>query len=479
MENVLKGRIISGAIWASVGQIGYYMVSIVANIILARILLPTDFGKIGIVLFFISIARVMSESGLGGAIIRNNQARDIDFSTIFIFNLLISIFLAALIIFFSGYIAAFYNDDELKNILAFSSLALIINAFHFIQTTRLLRQMRFKAKAIYDFTAVVISSTIAIVLAKNGYGVWSLVMMQMITVFITALLLWIFEDRINVFRFNVDSFLFHYKFGVNTTIASMQNSIFTNINQAIIGKYFSIAQTGFYYQANRLQEAPLGIISYINQTVIYSGLSRLQDNKTNFAKAYQDIIRVLTVFTGFISMVLYIFATEIVVIIYGENWAGSSFFLRILALSGFFFMQEMFIRNLFKIYNQTAYVLKLELVKKIVHAITLVISLVLLRIDILLYGFLFTSIFASFFNYIVSRKVYAFLGFNEVYIFMKLTLIFLIVNLLIKSLTVFIGSPIHLVIQFITASGLYLLGLILLNLLKKKDLMFFSSLRKN
>ena len=318
MDN-LKKSIVSGAIWTVIGQIGYYGIAIVVNIILARMLTLSDFGQLGIALFFIGIARVLSESGLSAALIRNKQANDLDFSTIFIFNFIISIALVSLLIFSSGYIATFYNDAELKVILTFASFSLIINAFSFVQTTKMLREMRFKQKAIYDFTSIFFASFVAIFLATKNYGVWSLIIMQILTGLINVILLWTFEGRIKLLRFSKSSFLFHYKFGANTTFASLLNSFFGNINQAILGKYFSIGQTGLYYQASKLSETPFTMINAINSGVIYSGLSKIQDNKDQFTRAYLNIIRIMTVLTGFLSMMLFVFAKEIVLILLGEK----------------------------------------------------------------------------------------------------------------------------------------------------------------
>lgn len=460
----------SDVIWASAGQMGYYLVSFVTNVILARIIIPNEFGKFGIVFFIISVARVLSESGLGGAIIRNNKAKEVDYSTIFIFNLIISFLLMLLLIFIADYVALFYDDSELKNVIIFSSFALIINAFHFIQITNVIKKMRFKAKALYDFGAIVISSIIAIILAKLGYGIWSLVSMQLFTVFISGLLMWIFEDRIKYLVFSYDSFLFHFNFGINTTIASVLSNVFNNLNIVLIGKYFNLVQSGFYYQAYRLQDAPIGIINYLNQNVIYSSLAKLQDDKPQFARTYRAIVRFLSVVTIYICMILYVFSDGIVETIYGVNWKGSGYYLRVLSLAGFFFIQEMFIRNLFKIFNQTFYVLKLELIKKVVHMLTLVVSITLLRIDLLLYGYLFTNILSFLFNYIVSRRVYPFLGLNDISTILKLVVIFFLIDSAIRFIDFYLYNQFNLILGFIIASILYLLALIILQVVKRNDL---------
>lgn len=437
----------------------------------------SDFGQLGIALFFIGIARVLSESGLSAALIRNKQANDLDFSTIFIFNFIISIALVSLLIFSSGYIATFYNDAELKVILTFASFSLIINAFSFVQTTKMLREMRFKQKAIYDFTSIFFASFVAIFLATKNYGVWSLIIMQILTGLINVILLWTFEGRIKLLRFSKSSFLFHYKFGANTTFASLLNSFFGNINQAILGKYFSIGQTGLYYQASKLSETPFTMINAINSGVIYSGLSKIQDNKDQFTRAYLNIIRIMTVLTGFLSMMLFVFAKEIVLILLGEKWIDSVFFLQILSVIGFFNMQEMFVRSLFKIFNETTYILKLEMLKKAIHSVSILAALWFLRLDILLYGFLLTSISAAIVNYCVSRRVYAFIGYADLIDFLKTFLLIILIFLLMQLVSSNDYIQINLIFRIVAAGFFYFIGLFGLRLFNINDLKIIGAFK--
>src|SRR5690606_28451166 len=176
--STLKKSFITGFIWSFVGQTSYLFVALIANVILARLLTPYEFGQVGIVMFFILISKVLTESGLTGALVRKKDATEDDFSTVFIFNLAISVFLFFLLIFSAGFIADFYNNLELKNILIVLSFVLIINAFQFTQNAKIVRDMKFKKQALYAFISVIISSLIGIILAFLKYGVWALVIMQ-------------------------------------------------------------------------------------------------------------------------------------------------------------------------------------------------------------------------------------------------------------------------------------------------------------
>ena len=256
MESLHKKNIVIGTLWTLIGQFGYLSVALISNIILARILSPYEFGQIGIVMFFIIISKVFTESGLSGAIIRKKDASAVDYSTVFIFNLILSLVLVVVLFFAAGPIANFYNDIELKDIIRVSSVVLLIYAFQIIHITKLVEQLEFKKKATYEFIAILTSSITAILLAYQGFGVWAMVIMQILTALILSLLLWLFEERPTVFMFSLSSFKKLYKFGINTTFSLLLNTFFDNIYQLILAKYFAIIQTGLSTKRKKYKKFP-------------------------------------------------------------------------------------------------------------------------------------------------------------------------------------------------------------------------------
>lgn len=418
-----------GAFWSLSGQIGYFSIALIAQLILARLLGPREFGQLGIIVFFMSFARVFAEAGLGGALIRNNNATEKDFSTIFLFNLSVSGFLSLILIFSAGYVAVFYQDPALKNLLIVSSFILILNAFQFVQNAKLVKYMRFKQKAIYEITSISCGALVGILLALDGFGTWSLIIMQLTTALILTLLLWFFEGSHGKIQFSKESFRFHYKFGVNTTIASLINQFFGNIYQAILGKYFTIGQTGLYYQAKKLQDIPLGIINTLTQGVVFSGLSKIQDHEDIFIDAYQRIMRVFTVMVGFICLIIFVFAEELILLLLGNKWIDSTFFLQLLTIVAFFNIQEKFNRILFKIHNETKYILYLELVSKGILIISIVTGLLSSSLSVLMYGFAISSILSYGLNYFYVRKKYFSVVQSSLSYVLKTLLIILIIVL--------------------------------------------------
>lgn len=430
----LKKTLIKGTIWASAGQISSLLITLTTNIWLARLLSPQEFGQIGIIMFFIIIANVLTDSGLGGALVRKKEATREDYSTVFVTNLVFSALCYLILIIASDAIAKFYNDPLVKKLLVVTGLVLLINALQLTQNAKLVSELKFKEKSIYRFIAVFISSFIGIYLAYIGLGVWSLVAIQLMTAGISTMLLWMFEGFYMRFYFSKGSFRELYTFGVNTTLASLLNTTFDNIYQLILGKYFSLSETGYYYQAKRLQDVPGGLINMLSQSVVFSSLAKLQNDKLAFTIAYNKITLYFLVLLGFISSFIYVYAEQIVLLLYGSEWSGAIFYMKLLTIGSFFFIQEQMNRVIFKVFNQTRKILYLEYVKKTIQSISIIIGVVYLDLQILIIGFVITNIIGYLINFYFSRKIIGEVSFYE------LKTLFKIVSLSIIGVLIVIFS---------------------------------------
>lgn len=464
--------------WSLLGQFGYLGISLIANMILAWLLTPNEFGQFGIVFFFIALTKVLSESGLNGALVRDVNATEEDFSTIFIFNFSISIFLFVILNLSSGFIAEFYLDKNLKNLIMALSFVLLINSFQFVQKAKLVKYMRFRQKAIYEITAVFFSAIVSITLAYNDFGVWSLVIMQLLTSFFTTCLLWIFEGGHGNIRFNSKSLRNYYKFGINTTLASILNTVFDNIYHLILGKFFSISITGFYYQAKKLQEVPVGIVNNLTQSVLFSELAGKQNDKIVFLKTYINVIRIFTLLVGFICLVTFLFSKEIVIILLGKQWLNSIFYIKVLSIVSFFTMQEMFNRILFKIFNETKYILILETIKKVIQSISILFGIIHVNIDFLLYGLIITSVFSFLINFYVSRNRYSFIGFEELHIIIKILILMYCVYSVLSYLKINTDNIFLLIFSLCLTLIIYLVGAILFKLIDNRIGVFLPFVKR-
>lgn len=460
-------------LWTFIGRFGYLAIGLLTNIILVRMLGPKEFGQVGIMMFFIATASVLAESGLSGALVRKPNATEIDYSTIFIFNFFVSLLLMALLICSSGFIADFYEDSDLSNILIATSLVLVINSLRVTQNVRLIKELQFKRKTVYEFIAALIASLIAILLAFNGAGVWALIALQLSTSLALTLILWFFVGPLRCYRFSKVSFKEFYKFGINTTLASLLNSAFDNIYQLILAKFFSVSQTGYFYQAKKLQGLPVGILQAVMDGAVYSALSKIQNDPDTFNRTYQNVVRLFTIMVALMCMVIFYYSDLIVTLLYGEKWIASVMYLKLLIVASFFYLQESFNRIIFKVYDRTEKILQLELIKKLIQSITIVYGLLTMSIENLLYGFVIMSSVSFLINYYFARKVQNYFRWKDFLDIIKIIIITLLAIAICESISV----------RF-NLEGLYtlwllplLLSLYLLGLQVFKIIDFFSDIK--
>lgn len=439
-----KRSVLHGTLWSLFGQGGNMAVTFITNIILARLLTPYEFGQVGIIMFFIMLANVFTEGGLGGALVRKKEIEKEDYASVFVFNLIVSILCFTLLILFSGQISRYYKDAELQNLLIVAGGVLLINAFQMTQNAKMLREMKFKRKSIYTFVAVLLASITGVILAINGFGVWSMVIMQLLIAAFTTSLIIFFEGAYFSLRFNKKAFKELYGFGINTTLASLLNTAFDNIYQLIMGRFFSISQVGLFYQAKKLQEVPSNAINQLTLGVLFTSLSKLQEDRRAFVRVYSKIILLFTIVMGFITSFIYLYSESIILILYGRAWIGAVFFMKLLCIASFFYLQEMVNRIIFKVFNQTRKILYLEIMKKVIQAVSIVIGVVTLDLKVLIIGFVISSVISYFVNFYSSRKVLGIFDWYEVFLLLKVIFIATICVITITYL-----------LQLLNISGIY------------------------
>lgn len=477
----LKKSIVSGFLWSSGGQIGILLISLITNIVLANYLSPAEFGQVAIVMFFITLADVFAKGGLAGGLIRLKEVETIDYSTVFLFNLFVSIACYLLLIFSSQAISEFYDSPQLKSLLIVAGMVLISNAFQLVNVAKLIRDLRVKARLMYQLVAVSLSSLLGIILGITGYGVWALVSIPLATTFIFTGLLWFFEGVELKIGFSKASFKKIYAFGVNTTFATLLNTAFDNVYNLILGKYFSLSQVGYFYQAKKLQDVPNKVLNSFAQGVMFPALAKLQHDLEAYNLIYKRIITVFTVLLGLSTLFVYLYSEIIIKLLFGQEWIGSVFYLQLLIIGSFFYMQEQFNRVIFKVFDQTKKILYLEILKKSFQALTIWIGVIYLDLELLLWGYIITNLLSSLLNYYVSRGMIKSRSWQEIIIIFKVVGVSLFLGLLteylrdifdLDGLKILLTFPIICLIYFIFLKSLNVFDVL-------KDLQIIYKLFKN
>lgn len=454
----LKKEIIKGSFWSTLGQILVLGLSLVTNIWLARLLNPIDFGRVGIIMFFISIGYVLSEGGLSGALIRKKTVTEEQYATVGVFNLIISIVFCLIIIISSGSVSNYYQDDLLKFPLIISSSILIINAFQFVKLTQLYINLNFKDKAIFEFISVLLSSIISIFLAYKGAGIWSIIIYNILRSLIMTICLYINNPKNISYKFNIVVFKDIYGFGINTSFSSILTIIFDNIYSLIIGKFFNLSQVGYYFQARRLLDVPTGVLTTLSNGPVYSGLAKIQDDKNEFSKGYIKTINILMALSGIMVIFIYLFSDDIIRLIFGNKWLESIFYLKILSISVLVLIQDSFNKVIFKIYNKTNLMLKLDLVKKGIQIIGICIAIFYKDINILLLNYVISLFIGYLITSFYSKKILNNIYYIERKNFFYLSIVILILIVGTEYLFTIINNPIlHYLLFFIITIPAYIL----------------------
>ena len=252
----LKQKTISGVLWSCVERFSVQGIQFVIMVIMARILLPSDYGMIGMLAIFIAIAQTLIDSGFSNALIQKKDRSEIDYSTVFYFNIAVGIVLYFILFFSSPLIARFYNTPELTGLTRVLALNLFINSLAVVQRAILSIKIDFKTQAKASFSAAIISGIVGIVMAYTGFGVWSLAVQTVLNAFVNTVLLWIFSKWIPLKVFSFESFKKLFTFGSKLLASGLLDTIYRNIYTIVIGKKFASTDLGYFTRADQFAQFP-------------------------------------------------------------------------------------------------------------------------------------------------------------------------------------------------------------------------------
>ena len=269
----LKQKTLSGVLWSCVERFSVQGIQFVIMVIMARILLPSDYGMIGMLAIFIAIAQTLIDSGFSNALIQKKDRSEIDYSTVFYFNIAVGIVLYFILFFSSPLIARFYNTPELTGLTRVLALNLFINSLAVVQRAILSIKIDFKTQAKASFSAAIISGIVGIVMAYTGFGVWSLAVQTVLNAFVNTVLLWIFSKWIPLKVFSFESFKKLFTFGSKLLASGLLDTIYRNIYTIVIGKKFASTDLGYFTRADQFAQFPSSNLTGIIQRVTFPVLS--------------------------------------------------------------------------------------------------------------------------------------------------------------------------------------------------------------
>lgn len=376
--------------WSLVGQLSTIIFQFIGLVILSKMLPASDYGIMGTMFFFMNIADLLIDSGMGGALIYKKSPTETDFSTLFLFNLLMSVFLYVILFVSSGFIANFYDTPEICSYIKLYGLSIILIALCIVQDCKLKREMKFKELSLITIIASVISLALAVYLAYKGFGVYALILQSLSFLLCRVIGLYLVCGFLKSFSFSKQSFKEQFSFGGWLFLANVVQSACNNIYSNIIPKIGTYTENGYYTQSAKISTVPTNTIAMTVGNVFFPYLAS-KESEEELVKEARRIHRKMYHLSFPLLFLLPVFSNEIIMIVLGEEWRGASFFLRILLFAGIFDLMVAFMRNLLKSAGKTRAISNLEIIKTVIRIISIIISL-FWGMKMLIYSILLASV---------------------------------------------------------------------------------------
>lgn len=404
MSDSLKSKTVKGVVWSSIERFSTQGVQFLIMIIMARLLTPKDYGLIGMLAIFLAVAQSLIDSGFSQALIRKQDRTDVDNSTVFYFNIVVSSALYLILFIAAPFVADFYNQPELTSVMRVVCLGVILNSLAVVQRALLTVRIDFKTQAKASLSAAVISGCIGIVLAYCGFGVWSLVVQQLLNLSVNTLLLWIFSKWRPIAVFSWKSFHELFAFGSKLLASGLLDTLYRNIYPIVIGKLFSASSLGHYTRAHQFSEFPSSNVTGIIQRVTYPILCGIQDETERLETVYRKFLK-LSAFIIFPLMIgMSAVARPFIDIALGTQWGFCGQLLQIICFAMMWYPIHAINLNLLQVKGRSDLFLRLEIIKKIL-GITVLCITAPFGLVVMCYGQIFNSIVALVINTYYTGKL--------------------------------------------------------------------------
>lgn len=398
-QSSLNDKTLVGLFWSFLDLLSKGGIQLGLQIILARLLLPDHFGLLGMVIVFITISTIVIDSGFSQALIRDKNTTQLDYTTVFYFNLFISFCAYGLLFVFAPSISDFYSEPQLVAIIRVISLVLIVNSLGIIQRVKIIKKIDFNTLTKINVFSVAISGGITITMSLLGYGVWSLVMNMILAALVQTILLWFYNKWIPSLSFSYQSFTKYFGFGSKLLVSSLIDTFYNNIFYVIIGKVFSTTQLGYYSNAVKFRDLAALSISTAVERVSYPVLSSIQDDDIRLKLGFKKVIKT-TAFVYFPIMAgLAAVAFPLFGLVIGDKWLPSVVYFQLLCIAGMLYPIHLLNLTILQVKGRSDLFLVIEVVKKVILTVLILFALTM-KLGII--GLIMAALLNSFLSFFVN-----------------------------------------------------------------------------
>lgn len=464
-QNSIKRKTMTNLVWRYAERCGAQGITFIVSIVLARLLSPTEYGTIALVTVFLSIFQVFVDGGLGSALIQKKDADDLDFSTIFFFNIFMCTIIYLLMFFASPFLASFYKDPSLVPIFRVLGLTILISGVKNVQQAYVSKKLIFKKFFFATLFGTLTAGVIGIVMALKGFGVWALVAQNLVNACIDTLILWVTVKWRPKFMFSFERLKGLFSYGWKLLASNLLNTIYNDVRQLIIGKMYSGADLAYY---NRGKTFPKYIVDNINSSidsVLLPVMSEVQDDEQRVKNMTRKAIMTSSFIMWPFMVGLSATGKNLFTLLLTEKWLPSLPFLYIFCfVSG---MQPIHTANLnaIKAKGRSDIFLKLEIIKKTVG---ILIILATMKFGVLAIGIgsVVYTIFASVVNAFPNKDLLKYSYFEQIRDVLPSFLLAMFMGAIVYLIPIPKSVPliIAVIIQVIVGGVIYTVGSLALKL---------------
>lgn len=469
-EQSLKRQTFNGVIWRILEVGGTHMIQLVIGIVLARLIMPEQFAAIAMLTIFLAVAQVFINSGFSTALMRKNDRTQVDCSTVFYFNIVISLLSYVILYLTAPLVAGFYDLPELKSILRVTSLSLVIGAFAGVHRTLFSARMDFKSLAKYNLAALIISGGIGMFMAYNGFQVWALVTQSIVTTVANTIFVWKASPWRPTWQFSWVSLREFFGFGSKLLASGLLDTVYTNMYSVVIGKFFPHSDLAFYNRAAGLKNITSSTPTGVLQSVTFPALCKLQDSDDALRSAYRRMLRVSAFVVFPLCLGIGSVSFPLINVLYTDVWIYAATLLQIVVFAGMWYPIHAINLNLLQVKGRSDLFFRLEVIKKILGVAMLCIT-VPLGLEAMCYGGIITSIVCLVINTHYTGKLLDLGFFTQMKDLLPSLLLSLVMFAGCKLLSTILGNGIlSLSVSIAAGAVIYLGGAMLFRFTEFKEL---------
>ena len=404
MSDSVKHRAVKGVMWSAIERFSVQGIQFALTIIIARLVLPSEYGLIAMLGIFLAIAQTFVDSGFSNALIQKKDRTEVDFSTVFYFNILIALIIYGVLFAVAPYIASFYREPALTDVTRWVGLSLILNGLSVVQRAKLMIRMDFRTQAKASLVAVIVSGLIGVLLAYQGYGVWALVFQTLSSSFLNTLLLWMFARWMPLWCFSWGAFKSLFFFGSKLLLSGLLHTLYINLYSLVIGRRYSAMDVGFYNRSYQLAGFPsINIVGIITRA-IYPLQCEMQDDDERLNASFIQYLRMSCYIIFPLMTMLGVLAESLVRLLLTDKWLPSAELLSILCFAYMWYPVMVINNQILNVKGRSDYFLRAEIIKKVV-AIGILCATLPFGVRILCWGIVLYNFFDMGIIIYYSRKV--------------------------------------------------------------------------